>query len=222
MFSYWQEDFDPDAKTPLGVLIELGGDDEAVPQNTQALADELSTSAGDTRITIALVDPYVGAGGYGLAVVWDMLGKGADILAWIAAAKIAAPQVRRVAGHVKERLAIVGSPIYFTPSAIEALYIADLLEREPDLEKLIEEVTLARLGPEPPEPREELLHMYAAYVATVTGFKDELFFARVAILNSQAVLMAEASTLVPVPNGSHWGDFPVSGRALYTGPIQTR
>lgn len=223
--SYWSEN-DEHARPPVGVLIHLGGgyDEEPESLDRRALLKELSTLADGAPVRAAEIDPYVGAGGYGLAFLWDVVSKGADLIAWVMAAKAAAPQVVRIADAVRERFGAMGggAPLCFTPSAIEALYLADLASREPDEIDTVQSIRVERFGPSLAEPREELLHLYSAYTITTTSAAGGLFGVRLALLNSQATLIGEMLTTVPMPNASHWGDRPVGGRPLYAGPWQTR
>jgi len=224
--SYWTGENDEQDRPPVGVLIQLGGglDEESESLDRRELLTELSTLADGAPVRAADIDPYVGAGGYGLAFLWDVVSKGADVITWVIAAQAAAPQIRRIADAAGKRFAAFGhgAPVCFTPSAIEALYLADLATREPDEVDAIQSIRVERVGPSPAEPREELLHLYSAYAITVTSSSGGLFGVRLALVNSQATLIGETVTTVPMPNGSHWGDRRVGGRPLYSGPWQTR
>src|SRR5688572_30030994 len=88
----------------VAVLLPIGGSPEplagedSVEDLYRELEQELEPHT-KTPVRVEHVDPYFGAGGYGIGVIWEVASRGADILAWTTAAIAAAPRIRAVLAY---------------------------------------------------------------------------------------------------------------------------
>lgn len=183
-----------------GELLDEGADDlyKAVQQELRDLLDEPTLAAEQ-------VDPYTGAGGYGLATIWEIVGHGADLFAWVSAAIVAAKQIRTVAKFLANRIGGgEEAAVYLSGEAIKALCVAELCESGID-PRTIQRVTLVEHKYNPAEPTVEKQQFFSAYTVTVEGGQPDSFYhVWNFFVTCRGEIVSRGEAKIPMPNASQW------------------
>jgi hypothetical protein len=208
----WRADwFDRHDCHHVSILVPIGGsleeDDEDGRGIYGHLENNLRRVTGSSSLHVGHIDPYVGAGGYGIGAIWEVIGRGADLFAWITAALAITPGLRRGAKYLAERFGSSGSPatVYLSREAIEVLSIADLCySRGVDPRRITDLQVLEHKYP-PLEPAIELQQLYSAYTVTAAGVgPDHYYHVWSYFVTCRGQLISFNEVEIPVPNATHW------------------
>jgi hypothetical protein len=187
--------------------------DEVFEQLPATIEAELRALLDQPNLATHHIDPSVGAGGFGIGVIWEVASRGADLFAWIGALLFSAGQIRKAAQYLSKRLGREdrAAQVFISGEAARALCVAELCERGVD-PNTIAEVTLNEHSYPPVEPTVEKQQLYSAYTVTVAGIQPDNFFHVWSFLvTSRGDMISRGDAKVPIPNATHW--FQVDGSA---------
>lgn len=207
----------------VAILLPLGGspeplaEEENVDELYRQLEHELEPYAG-TSVRVEHVDPYFGAGGYGIGVIWEIVGRGADILAWTTAAIAAAPRIMAALEHLVQRIgadARESDRYFLSGEALKVLVVAEVCDANKLEASDIESVVVTAHTPRLSEPTVEKRQMYSVYTISVRAYlRDDYYHVWEFVLTSLGHVLTETHAKVPLPNMTHWSRIRLPRRRL--------
>lgn len=205
----------------VSLLVPIGGSVGEEPEAEGELYAEIQAEvrelSGSATAAAEYIDPYVGAGGYGVGVIWEFVAQGADLLAWIGAALAAAPRIRRVARHLAAKFGAEGepAPVYLSAEAVRVLAVAEVCETHNVPPQAINAVQVLEHTYPPVEPTVEKQQLYSAYTIAVGGYGEDRFYhVWTFVVTCQGHVIAATDTKVPIPNATHWHQVELPARKL--------
>jgi hypothetical protein len=203
----------------VSLLIAVGGEptDHEGMSLRDAIDRELRPIVSDQTLEIKPFDPYVGAGGYGYAAIWEFLDRGADLLAWVGAVAAAARAIRAasVAMARKVRQAGFSGEVAFSREAIEILVVAEVCERHGLDQDSIAQVQSLEHNYPPPEGEIAKQQMHSAYTVAVSAFlKDGSFHVWSYLVTCYGRVIGASDVQVAVPMTAFWGNEAIAARKL--------
>lgn len=201
----------------VALLVPVRGEMPDRRGNTyESVRDELSALIGEPTVGAAYVDPSTGASGFGIGAIWEIVGHGADLMAWIGAAMAAAPKIREAAAYLSERYGESGSTtVYLSAEAAQVLCVADLCESGGINPLSIEAVNIIEHNYHPVEPTIDSQQFYSAYTVTIAGHQaDGFYYVWNYLVTCHGIVVSRSSVQIPIPNGTHWREVRLPNRKL--------
>lgn len=206
----------------VAILLPIGGspepltNEENVEDLYRDLEREVEPHAG-APVRVEHVDPYFGAGGYGIGVIWEIIDHGADLLAWITAAIATAPRIRATLAHLVQRIGTDADieRFFLSAEALKVLVVAEVCEAKGLAPRDIDSVVVTAHTPRLSEPTVEKRQMYSVYTISVRAYRtDDYYHVWEYVLTSLGHIVAECHVKIPLPNRTHWSRMQLPRRRL--------
>ena len=168
----------------------------------------LQDASGAQKVWIRPIDPDVGASGFGLGIVLDFVGVGADAIAWAGAAIYVAKALSDAKRKAEEEYSSDTSRRWITWSseALQVIAVADLLKREGISSEQVESVTHSRMASRSLEPRLEIEEIYSVHLIgiRISRAREDVVWTYVVYADGSVV--ARTPSVLPGPNGPFWDE----------------
>jgi hypothetical protein len=193
--------------THVALLVAVDGDffDGSGDTSENGVAEELRNLLDNPTVRVEGIDPSTGAGGYGIGVIWELVGHGADILAYVTAAVAAAPSIRKAVKYLATRASRAAqTDVYLSGETIKALYVAELCE-DGFPAASIERIEVIEHKYDPIEPATEKQQLFSAYTLTVEGRQPDGFYhVWSSLITCRGEVVGKSHARIPMPNATQW------------------
>ena len=193
--------------TNVALLVAVDGDffDGSGHSFESEVSQELRSLLENPTVRVEGIDPSTGAGGYGIGAIWELVGHGADILAYVAAAVAAAPSIRKAVKYLARRASrSAQTDVYLSGEAIKALCVAELCE-DGFPAASIERIEIIEHKYDPIEPTTEKQQLFSAYTVTIEGRqRDGFYHVWSSLITCRGEVVGKGHARIPMPNATQW------------------